>query len=135
MGRMIVVVLFLVLSLLYLDWIGEWEIAYAAKTSGWIWQYIVASFFLILGAFLLEVPRMLSSRGRINLAWPTLIAFVLPGLLLILNPFWSAWGLNVSPKLIGYLGELRLLGNMLIGLGIGKSLDFATFEYYRPRSW
>jgi hypothetical protein len=83
----------------------------------------------------LEVPRLLSSRGRIVLEWSTLLVFLLTGLFLILNPFWVGWGINVSEAMSSYLAELRLLGNLLIGLGIGKSLVFSTFEYFGYRSW
>lgn len=134
-GRLGTVVLFLLLSLLYLDWMKEWEAVYTANTAGWIWQYVVANLFLVAGAFLLEIPRLLSSRGRIVLEWPTLLTFVLPGLFLLLNPFWANWGITPSPRLASHFSELRLLGNLLVGLGIGKSINFATFEYYRPRSW
>lgn len=134
-GRLGVVILFVVLSLLYLDWNKEWETIYAAGEAGWIGKYILANLFLILGAFLLEVPRLLSSRGRIVLEWSTLLVFLLTGLFLILNPFWVGWGINVSEAMSSYLAELRLLGNLLIGLGIGKSLVFSTFEYFGYRSW
>lgn len=134
-GRLGVIIVFVVLSLLYLDWIEEWEVAFSAKEASWLWQYIIANLFLIAGAFLLELPRILSSRGRIALEWSTLIIFLVPGLFLLLNPFWAGWGLNVSPKLAAHLAELRLLGNMLIGLGIGKSFNFDAFEFYRPRPW
>lgn len=134
-GRLGVIILFMVLSLLYLDWNSEWETVYVAKEAGWIGKYIIANLFMVLGAFLLEIPRLLSSRGRIVLEWPTLFAFLLPGFFLILNPFWVNWGINVSEAISAHLTELRLLGNLLVGFGIGKSLVFTTFEYFGHRSW
>lgn len=130
-GRIGIVAIFLVLSLLYLDWVREWEM----QAAGGIGQYIIANVFMITGAFLLEVPRLLSSRGRITLDWLTLLVFALPGLFLILSPFWAGWGIQVSPKLAVHLGELRLLGNLLVGLGIGKGLVFTTMDYFSHRSW
>ena len=47
-GRLGVVILFVVLSLLYLDWNKEWETIYAAGEAGWIGKYILANLFLIL---------------------------------------------------------------------------------------
>lgn len=134
-GRLGVVILFIVLSLLYLDWNRDWETIYVAKETGWIGKYIIANLFMVLGAFFLEVPRILSSRGRIVLEWSTLLVFLLPGFFLVLNPFWAGWGIQVSEALSYHLAELRLLGNLLIGLGIGKSLVFTAFEYFGHRSW
>lgn len=134
-GRLGVVALFLVLSLLYLDWMREWEALYTAGEAGWLGKYIIANLFLVVGAFLLEVPRLLSSRGRIVLEWTTLLAFLLPGLFLVLNPFWVQWGIQVSESMSYHLNELRLVGSLLVGLGIGKSLVFTAFEYFGHRSW
>lgn len=130
-GRAGIVAVFLLLSLLYLDWVREWELQGA---SG-IGQYALANVFMVVGTFLLEVPRILSSRGRISLDWFTLAIFVLPGAFFILNPFWAGWGIQVSEKLAAHLGELRLLGSFMVGLGIGKSLVFTTLEYFSYRSW
>jgi len=130
-GRAAIVAIFLLSSLLYLDWVKEWE----GLGTGGLGQYALASLLMVFGSFLLEVPRILSSRGRITLDWFTLVVYVLPGLFLILNPFWNGWGLQVSAKLAAHLGELRLLGSLLVGLGIGKSLVFTTVEYFSYRSW
>jgi len=130
-GRAAIVAIFLLSSLLYLDWVKEWE----GLGTGGLGQYAWASLLMVFGSFLLEVPRILSSRGRITLDWFTLVVYVLPGLFLILNPFWNGWGLQVSAKLAAHLGELRLLGSLLVGLGIGKSLVFTTVEYFSYRSW
>lgn len=130
-GRAAIVAIFLLSSLLYLDWVKEWE----GLGTGGLGQYALASLLMVFGSFLLEVPRILSSRGRITLDWFTLVVYVLSGLFLILNPFWNGWGLQVSAKLAAHLGELRLLGSLLVGLGIGKSLVFTTVEYFSYRSW
>ena len=132
-GRLVGAIIFLLLALLSLQRYQIWEIAYQAGEPGWVWPYVIANGLLVVGVIILELPRILTSRGRLIPDWSALIIYGLPGLPLILYPYWGGLGTTSFGWLKDYLGEVRILGDVLLGLGIGKTFRFLPYDYYRYR--
>jgi hypothetical protein len=132
LGRLVGAIIFLLFAMLSLQRHQIWEAAYQAGDSGWLWPYVSANGLLIAGVLILELPRILTSRGRLVPDWSGLIIYGLPGLALILYPFWSSQTASLA-WLKDYLGEVRILGDVLLGLGLGKTIRFLSYDYYRYR--